>query len=236
MVVVTYGPLFWGMLFVPTGLSAVLNLAVMPVALILIGAALGEERLDRRRVAAVGVGTAGLLVLFGPKALAAEAGGAGELVGAAAVLLGSVGYAWGSVLARPLLRRYPAMALGGVSSLAGGVVLTGGALLFEPGAAAALGGNWGWAAWGGWWFLVVFGSLLAFTMFLQLLRDWGPVRAGSYAFVSPIVAVATGVAVLGERVDAAEIAGMAAMLAGVWLCVPRPVPAAVTPRSTSPAG
>ena len=104
MVVVTYGLLFWGMLFVPSGLSAVLDLAIMPVALLLIGALLGEERPDRQRVAASGVGTLGLLLLFGPKAIDAASGRADELVGAAAILASSVAYAWGSVLARPLLR------------------------------------------------------------------------------------------------------------------------------------
>jgi hypothetical protein len=36
-----------------------------------------------------------------------------------------------------------------------------------------------------WFFLVVFGSLAAFTIYLRLVRDWGTAKAGMYAFVSP---------------------------------------------------
>ncbi len=221
MVVATYGLLFWGMLFVPSGLSAVLDLAVMPMALLLIGASLGEERLDRRRAVAIGIGTVGLLLLFGPKAVAAATGATAELIGAMAILASSIAYAWGSVLARPLLRRYPTQAVAGTTTLAGGVALIGLALAFEPGATSALQGQWGLRAWLGWLFLVLFGSLLAYTIYLRLLRDWGPVRAGSYAFISPLIAVLVGVVALHEQVTMLDLLGMAAMLAGARLCVPK---------------
>ncbi len=222
MVVATYGLLFWGMLFVPSGLSAVLDLAIMPMALLAIGALLGEERLNRRRLAAIGTGTIGLLLLFGPKAMNAASGAPGELAGAIAILASSVTYAWGSVLARPLLRGGQPEALAGTSMAAGGAVLVSLAAAFEPGAVKALHGAWGYQAWLGWLFLVLFGSLVAYTIYLRLLRDWGPVRAGSYAFVSPIIAVLVGITVLGERVSVLDVLGMGAMLAGARLCVPVP--------------
>lgn len=222
MVVATYGLLFWGMLFVPSGLSAVLDLAIMPAALLVIGALLGEERLDRRRVAAIGVGTLGLLLLYGPKAVGAAAGTRDELAGAVAILASSVAYAWGSVLARPLLRRCRPEALAGATSAAGGVALVLIAVAFEPGATMALHGAWGLQAWLGWLFLVLFGSLVANTIYLRLLRDWGPVRAGSYAFVSPVIAVLVGILALHEQVTLPDVLGMAAMLAGARLCVPVP--------------
>ena len=222
MVAATYGLLFWGMLFVPSGLSAVLDLAVMPIALLLIGALLGEERLDRRRVAAIGVGTLGLLLLFGPKAIGAASGRVDELAGAAAILASSVTYAWGSVLARPLLRRCRPEALAGLTMTLGGVVLVAVAVAFEPGATAALRGQWGLHAWLGWLFLVLFGSLLAYTVYLRLLRDWGPVRAGSYAFVSPVIAVLVGIVALHEQLSLLDVLGMVAMLAGAGLCASAP--------------
>jgi len=222
MVVATYGLLFWGMLFVPSGLSAVLDLAIMPVALLIIGALLGEERLDRRRMAAIGTGTIGLLLLFGPKAIGAASGTPGELAGATAILASSVAYAWGSVLARPLLRRCEPEALAGTTLIVGGAVLVLLAVAIEPGATEALYGAWGYQAWLGWLFLVLFGSLVAYTIYLRLLRDWGPVRAGSYAFVSPVIAVLVGIVVLGERITFLDVLGMAAMLAGARLSVPVP--------------
>ena len=220
MVVATYGLLFWGMLFVPSGLSAVLDLAIMPMALLVIGVLLGEERLNGRRMVAIGTGTLGLLLLFGPKAFDAASGAPGELTGAMAILASSVAYSWGSVLARPLLRSCQPEALSGTTMAAGGVVLVLLALAVEPGAARALHGAWGYPAWLGWLFLVLFGSLVAYTIYLRLLRDWGPVRAGSYAFVSPIIAVLVGIVALNEHVALLDVLGMAAMLAGAWLCVP----------------
>jgi drug/metabolite transporter (DMT)-like permease len=59
--------------------------------------------------------------------------------------------------------------------------------------------NWSAAAWGGWLFLVVFGSLVAFTAYLRLIAVWGPARAGSYAYVSPVIAVLLGVVLLHEH-------------------------------------
>src|SRR3546814_4227831 len=43
-----------------------------------------------------------------------------------------------------------------------------------------------------WLFLVAFGSLAGFTIYLRRLRDWGAARVGMYAFVTPVVAVIAG--------------------------------------------
>ena len=77
----------------------------------------------------------------------------------------------------------------------------------------------------GWLFLVVFGSLVAFTIYLRLVRDWGASRAGLYAFVSPAIAVATGVLVSGERLRPSELVGMAIMLLATWFALSRPTQA-----------
>jgi drug/metabolite transporter (DMT)-like permease len=69
-------------------------------------------------------------------------------------------YGYGSVLARPLLRTYPAVFLSGLTTFVGGIVLLIVALALEPGAVSALSGNWSTVAWLGWFFLVIFGSLI----------------------------------------------------------------------------
>jgi hypothetical protein len=71
-----------------------------------------------------------------------------------------------------------------------------------------------------WGFLVLAGSLAAYTIYLKLLRDWGPLRAGMFAFVSPIVAVALGALIYGEAVTSAGMLGMGLML-GAAAAVPR---------------
>jgi len=65
------------------------------------------------------------------------------------------------------------------------------------------------------------GSIIAFTLYLQLLRDWGPTRSGLYAFVSPIIAVALGVFVFDEPFGAYEISGSIVMLTAAALAMRR---------------
>ncbi len=185
MVVLTYAPLFWAIRHVPSGLTAVLDLALMPVSLLAFGIALGEESWSLGRAAALGFGFAGLAVLFGPQIMAPT--DPLGLLGAAAIVLSAVVYSLGSVIARPLTKTTNAAFLSGLTLLPGGLVLTLGALALEPDAAAAARFHWNVAAWGGWLFLVLLGSLVAFTAYLRLIAIWGPARAGSYAYVSPVI-------------------------------------------------
>jgi len=211
MVVLTYGPLFWGVRYAPSGLTAVLDLALMPVSLLVFGLAMGEERWSTARAAALGFGFAGLALLFGPQ-IVVPADMLG-LIGAAAIVFSAVVYSLGSVIARPLAKTTSATFMSGLTVLLGGVILTFGALAFEPGAPKAARFDWHAAAWGGWLFLVLFGSLIAFTAYLRLIAAWDPARAGSYAYISPVIAVLLGVAALGEKVGLRDGLGMALLLA-----------------------
>lgn len=214
MVVLTYGPLFWGIRHVPSGLTAVLDLALMPVSLLVFGIALGEEHWSTTRAAALGFGFAGLAVLFGPRiAIPTDRVG---LIGAMAIVFSAIVYSLGSVVARPLTRTISPAFMSGLTLLPGGLVLTLGALALEPGALQAARFDWGIAAWGGWLFLVVFGSLVAFTVYMRLIAVWGPTRAGSYAYISPVIAVLLGVAVLGERVGLRDGLGMALLVVAAF--------------------
>ncbi len=210
MVVLTYGPLFWGISYVPSGLTAVLDLALMPVSLLGFGIALGEERWSLARAAALGFGFAGLAVLFGPQIVAPTDRRA--LLGAGAIVFSAVVYSLGSVIARPLTQSTSAGFIAGLTMLPGGLVLTLGAMALEPGALESARFDWGAYAWGGWLFLVLFGSLVAFTVYLRLIAAWGPARAGSYAYVSPVIAVLLGVLVMSEQVGLRDGLGMALLL------------------------
>ena len=66
-------------------------------------------------------------------------------------------------------------------------------------------------------YLVVFGSLVAYTAFVYVIGHSRPALATSYAYVNPVVAVGLGVLFAGERVSGPMLAGMAVILAGVGL-------------------
>jgi drug/metabolite transporter (DMT)-like permease len=218
MVSACYALLFWGMTFVNSGTAALIDLSLTPVALLTFAILHREERFNLPRALAIGLGVAGLAVLFAPKAMAG-ARHQGELVGGTAIIVSAALYAWGSVLARPLLRAYPPTLMAAATTLIGGVVLLIGSLALEPGARTAACGDWGVRAWLGWAFMVLGGSLAGYTIFMRLLKAWGPSRAGAYAFVSPAVAVPLGMAWYGERLGLADIIGTVMMLSAAFLAV-----------------
>src|ERR1700754_28415 len=66
-------------------------------------------------------------------------------------------------------------------------------------------------------YLVVFGSIIAFSAYLYVLKTVRPALATSYAYVKPPVAVLFGVALAGEHVGPFDLAGMAIILVGVGI-------------------
>jgi drug/metabolite transporter (DMT)-like permease len=228
MVVFCYASLFWGMVYIDSGTAAVLEMGLTPIALLGFALGMGEERLSARRGLSILLGLAGLLLLFGATAWRTWTQAGDDMVmrllGAAAVASAAITYGSGSVIARPLLRRYPSAFIAGATTLVGGVVLLLASFLLEPGAPTALRLDWGAQAWAGWLFLVLFGSLVGYSLYMRLLRDIGPSRAGMFAFVSPLIAVALGALLRGERIGAAEAGGMAVLLIAAWMAIREPAP------------
>ena len=76
-------------------------------------------------------------------------------------------------------------------------------------------------------YLAVFGSILAFSAYLYVLKHARPAVATSYAYVNPPVAVLFGVLLAGETVGVLDMAGMTIILIGVAVITlsrrPRPV-------------
>lgn len=220
MISLCYGPLFWGMQYIESGVAAVIEEALTPVALLICAVILREEVLTIRKVAALSLGLVGIGVMFLPDLLRTTAPGSDDdlrFVGGLAVAASAFTYALGSVLARPLLRAYPATLLAGFTTLLGGGVLLAGAFLFEPEALGALDFQWGWQAWAGWLYLTVFGSLVAYVLYMQLLRDLGPSKSSNYAFVAPAIALLVGAVALGESVSWVSSIGMGVMLVAAFL-------------------
>lgn len=213
----TYGFLFWGMQTVPSGVAGLVNLALIPILLGGLAAATGEERPTPQHLVALVVGSVGLIGLFW-----ARLGDGGTWLGLAAIVAGTASYCIGSVVARPLVGPVPPLALTAVQALIGGVPLLFLSLITEPVSAATLGALTAPKAIGSLTFLVLFGTIVGYTIYLGLLRDWGTVRAGLYAFVSPIVALAVGALAFGERIGPVEIGGAGLMLLAAAIALNRP--------------
>lgn len=210
----------YGLRFVPAGLAAVLSSALTPISLLGFSVMLGQERFRWRQAAAVGLGVAGILVLFGPQALAGVLSWR-EVLGAAGVIVGCLCYSLGSVLARPLMRTLPPAEVAAMTNFIGGALLLLAALAVEPGAVTALRGHWGWPAFLGWLWLLLPSSVGATVIYFLLVRDWGASRTGTYAFVSPVVAVLMAMWLFGERVTLFDVVGIVLMLSAAGMVLRR---------------
>jgi drug/metabolite transporter (DMT)-like permease len=212
----TYGLLFWGMQTVPSGLSGLVNLALVPVLLFGLAVVLGEERPTWRHGLALALGCTGLFGLFWTRLAEQESGNG---LGLAAIVAGTACYCVGSVVARPLIGPIKPLTLTAIHAVLGGAALIVVSFLLGevsatpaatidvvPAAASLL-------------FLSLLGTIVAYTIYLRLLKKWGTARAGLYAFISPIVALAVGVWLFGEKVGAAEIGGAVLLLVAAGLAL-----------------
>jgi drug/metabolite transporter (DMT)-like permease len=202
-------------------MAGVLEMSLTPIALLGFGIALGQERWSWINAFAMALGVAGLCILFAPSTKAEGGSGVWSILGLVAVAWTAVSYAWGSVLARPLIERYGSGMLSGATMLIGGAALLVGSLGWEPNSTQSVATFWDWPVTFGRLFLLLFGSLVGYSLYMQLLRDLGPARAGSFAFVSPIIAVMAGFIAVGEIVSALSIVGTAVMLVAAGVCLYR---------------
>lgn len=189
---------------VSSGMSA-LVVAIAPL-FALIFASLWGQAVQGRDWLGILLGLGGVLLLNAGGELSASP--AGGLLLVMAALVWAFGSMWGKRLQQP-----PAFMASAVQMLVGGLVLMlcggmrGEAMHVLPSAQSL----WALA------YLVFFGSILGFSSYVYLLATVRPALATSYAYVNPVVAVAIGVWLGGERVDAMELAGMTIILVGVVL-------------------
>jgi drug/metabolite transporter (DMT)-like permease len=166
-----------------------------------------EERATGARLAGLLLGLAGVVALVGIDV----AGRTDELLGALAVLLAAFCYAVGPmVLKRHLADLDPRASMGAALAIAA-LVLTPAVMVDPPDAMPPGSALVALAVLG------LFCTAAAFVFYGALVAEAGPGRALVITYVAPVVAVALGVAVLGEQLGAGAIAGLLLILAGSWL-------------------
>ncbi|TPI18361.1 EamA family transporter [Mesorhizobium sp. B4-1-1] len=212
----TYGLLFWGMQTVPSGLSGLVNLSLIPVLLFALAVLVGEDRPTWRHGLALGVGCAGLVGLFWSRLAEQDAGNG---MGLAAIVAGTCCYCIGSVIARPLVGSVKPLTLTMLHAIIGGAALM--AISFAAGEIQprALNSLASWTVAGSLLYLSVLGTIVAYTLYLRLLEAWGTARAGLYAFISPIIALAAGAWLFGETIGVAEIGGTVLLLTAAGIAL-----------------
>ena len=194
----------------PSGLTALL-VASVPLWVVLLRAT-SRDRPTRQTLLGVAVGFAGVAVLLAPGSREGSAPAWSALIVVGASFSWSVGSFLSSRWDLP-----PDPLLGAVSQMAGGAVglaLCGGLLRerlvwadVQVSSLIALG------------YLVIFGSLVAFTAYSWLLRVAPVSKVSTYAYVNPVVAVVLGAAFVGESLTALSFFGGALTLVAVAIVV-----------------
>lgn len=192
---------------IPSSMAAIL-IASVPLMLALVSLRYeAAERPTRLRLLGLLLGFAGVVTLVGIDVSQRP----GELPGVLAVLGAAAGYTAGPlILKRHLVELDPRATMGASLAVASAALLipaivTAPAHLPSGGALASI---------------AVLGLLctaLAFVIFSSLIGEVGPSRAAVITYINPVIAVALGVALLGEQPSAGTVAGLLLILAGSWL-------------------
>ena len=189
---------------VSSGLAAV-AIASMPLWVGMFSAFVGRHP-SRLEWAGLGVGFAGVVWLNFGSAMSAS------VPGMLALLFATLAWAFGSVwsrdrdLAAPFMNTAAQMLCGGVMMGVLGLVL-GERMLEVPPLRPTLAVL----------YLVLFGSIVAYSAYSWLLVNVRPALATSYAYVNPPIAVLLGMLTLGEHVDSRMIGAMVVILLGVLI-------------------
>lgn len=213
---IDYGLLFWAEQRVPSGIAAVV-MAIIPAFMTISEIVfLKTQNLTARLAASLLIGLAGVAILvshslnFG----GASTNTAIDTLGATALIVASISWSIGSALTRKLPLPSSKVMSSGAQMLAGGIFLT---II-----AAALGefpkfhpANVSREAWLALAYLIVAGSIIAFTAYVWLIHHESPTKVGTYAYVNPVVAVILGYFLGGESLGLRTILGAALILVSV---------------------
>ncbi len=209
MFVVTYGALFWAEQYVGSGVTAVIE-ATLPLMTLLFEVFVFRQQPFRlQMLATVGLGFAGVVLL-----LWQSGGGALPILPCLAVLGAALAWSLGTVLTRSMaLPESKALTAGGAMLLGGAVLLAFSYFAGEVSPLPAIPRSAAVAL----LYLIVGGSLLAFTAYVWLLARMSATTVASHAYVNPIVAVALGYFLGGEQLTVRMLTASALILMSVFL-------------------
>jgi drug/metabolite transporter (DMT)-like permease len=197
---------------VPSGLAALL-IASVPLWIVLYRT-LGGDRVARATLGGVALGFSGVAILLLP-------GGRPDSVRigmALLIVLAAASWGLGSVVAQRVKMPQDPLVSTAWQLLSGGLVLVAGGLIAGEGRSVDV-SAFSTKSLLALAYLIVIGSIVAFTCYSWLLAHAPISQVATYAYVNPVIAVALGAIFLSEQVAALTVAGMALVVASVALIV-----------------
>ena len=183
---VGHGSLHWAEQYVGSGLAALL-IATEPMFILLLAGLAGRQSISRISALGLGLGVLGVSTLAGVELTAKGS----SLLALLAVLLGSFAWSAGVVISPSLKLPKDALGRTALPTLCGSVMLL---------ATAALTGEFHATHWAsismksifGLGYLIIFGSIVAFTAYTWLLQRCPPALVATHTYANPVVAVFLG--------------------------------------------
>ena len=202
---------------VPSGIVALI-IAALPLWIAIFRFVSGE-RPSSRTWLGLCVGFVGVALLLKPGSVQSVSGEGSSTVifYMIMVLVGNIGWALGTFLAPRFPLPKNALVFTAYELLAGGVSLTlAGVFKGETLGDFLDGSNWSWL-----WFayLVIFGSIIAYSAYLLLVQNAPVSLTATYAYVNPVIAVALGAVFLDEVITASYAIGGLIIVLGVLVVV-----------------
>jgi drug/metabolite transporter (DMT)-like permease len=208
---VGHGTLHWAEQHVASGLAALL-IATEPMFILVLAWLSGQQRISRISALGLAFGVVGVAILTGAEVSAKNA----SLIGLLAVLLGSLSWSAGVVISPKLKLPTDALARTAVPLVCGAVMLL---------TTAGITGEFRGLRWSavslksifGLGYLIVFGSIVAFTAYTWLLQRVPPAVVATHTYANPVVAVLLGWLLASEPLTARVAIASVAILAAIML-------------------
>jgi drug/metabolite transporter (DMT)-like permease len=208
---VGHGTLHWAEQHVGSGLAALL-IATEPMFILVLAWASGQQKIRRLSALGLACGVVGVAFLTGIELN----GNAASLLGMVAVLIGSLSWAAGVVISPKVKLPNDALARTAVPLVCGALML-----LIAAGATGEF-HELHWSAVSlrsilGLAYLIVFGSIVAFTAYTWLLQRCPPTLVATHTYVNPVVAVLLGWLLASEPLTARVVLASVAILGAIVL-------------------
>ncbi len=205
--VMPYSLISWGELYISSGLASLLT-ATMPMFTVLL-TYFTDERITPAKTLGVALGFAGVGILMLPDL---RQGGA-NLLGQAAVIIASLSYAGGAIVARSQHRRQHPLTLATGQMVGGSAIMLPLSLLVERpfDLSPSLPALASWVA------LTLFGTVLAYVLYFKLIERTSATFVSTVTYIIPVVGLLLGALALNESLDTSVLASLPLILMGVLL-------------------
>jgi drug/metabolite transporter (DMT)-like permease len=211
MFAVNYGLLFWGELYVSSGLAAVLQATIPIFGMVFAHLMLPDEPIRLQKLAGSLLAVGGVAIicarLLGFNGMLAFWGGLGIVFGAAGAAFSNVLLKARAIRLAPAMIAAWQMIFGTTPLLVTGLIIDGNPLRF----------HWTGLSIFCLFYLAVIGSALTFLLLYWLLPRMSVAKLQTVSLITPPGAVALGWAVGGETFSLWSLVGACFVLAGVWM-------------------